>query len=156
MLHESEYIPCANAQAGYSPLEVRLEASKCLNDARQDFINPLDDGRSIAERYLAGDVHLHLHMAIGGMFCATHDAVNPHKVSFKAVPKGDLAEAEVLNEFAVFVKVGAVSEATRPILHLTKMFACPSDSFEAIIERVKMIVGHLVVSRYDRCHVQGH
>lgn len=48
-----------------SPLEIRIEYSKCFSNARLDFLKRLADRRSISEQYLNGDGNIHVHFRVG-------------------------------------------------------------------------------------------
>jgi hypothetical protein len=52
------------------PLKVGLELPKCICNPRFDFLDRLNDRRSIFERYLSKDMHLHIHCsACEWMYC---------------------------------------------------------------------------------------
>jgi hypothetical protein len=74
-----------------SPLEVRLEPDKCISNLRFDFLDRLCDRRPIGERYLSGDVNLHIHASAGeGVWCFTFEAVDSVQVDpLKAGMNGD-------------------------------------------------------------------
>jgi hypothetical protein len=81
------------------------------------------DRLPIIERYLARDVNLHIHFAAGErMHCLTFEALNSVKViPFDAGMDSDSAIPDTRDEMPVFVRVGTVSQAPRPIASIIRL-----------------------------------
>src|ERR1700730_7241190 len=104
-----------------SPLELRLERNKCISNLSFDFLKRLYDRRSIGERYAAGDMNLHVHGTENGMGCLTCVAGNQRKIVFKASVDPSRHVAAATHEMPVFIRVGALAEAPRPIASVVRL-----------------------------------
>lgn len=106
-------------QAGnfLSPLEIRLECSKCISNARLDFLQRLYDRRPIFERYAASDINLHLHGRLSGygMGCLTFEAQAARDVLFDLRMDGNVRKSLMRNDVPVFVRVGDITQPRRPL-----------------------------------------
>ena len=107
--------------APLTPLEVRLEVSKCISNLSLDFLECPYDRRSVWERYVAGHVNLHVHGSIDGMRCCAWVAANPTEVTFKTTiaPSSDIASAT--HEMSVFIGIGTLTEQPRPIASVVRL-----------------------------------
>src|SRR5258708_4021894 len=107
--------------APLTPLEVRLEVSKCISNLSLDFLECPYDRRSIWERYVAGHVNLHVHGSIDSMRCCAWVAANPTEVTFKTTvaPSSDIASAT--HEMPVFIGIGTLAEQPRPIASVVRL-----------------------------------
>lgn len=126
--------------ARLSPLEVRLEISKCASNIIFEFLERLKDRRSVVERYRAGDVHLHLHFIAGErMWCATLErhALNLGEVGIETGVDGNSGLASSNYEMPVFVCVGEVSEPSGPVashIRLQRLHCCDMAGVDAFEE----------------------
>ena len=107
--------------APLTPLEVRLEVSKCISNLSLDFLECPYDRRSVWERYVAGHVNLHVHGSIDGMRCCAWVAANPTEVTFKTTiaPSSDIASAT--HEMSVFIGIGEIAECFGPFTFETRL-----------------------------------
>jgi len=104
-----------------SSLELRLEISKCMSNARLDFLKCLYNRESVLERYRKRIVHLHLHMPQAER-CVTLEPVNPVEiVPLKTRVGCHTGDSASLDEVTVFVGVGAVAKAFDPVASVVRL-----------------------------------
>jgi hypothetical protein len=105
-----------------SPLEIRLECHKRLMNACLDFSQRVHDRRAISELYRYADVYLHVHFAMDGMHCATYRCLDFAKVSVgDGVKTLNDKVAPDVNQLAVFVAVGEISQRLSPVASAVRL-----------------------------------
>ena len=107
-----------------SPLELRIERIKHLDNLRLKLLQFFYNGRSVAENYCDEDIALHVHGLSGeNRFCATWRRRD-----------GDGGGCD--RKVPVFVRIGKLSEHTRPLASIARLQALEScdvllaDAFE--------------------------
>jgi hypothetical protein len=99
-----------------SPLEFRLERLKRLGNLELDYLKRLYDGRPLGELYRRGEMELHVHFAMNGMYCATYRRLDGVKV--RSVDAGIAVGGKTApdtGEAFVFVAIGQVAQSFSPI-----------------------------------------
>ena len=92
-----------DANGELSPLELRVEVTKDLGNLRLELLKTFYDRRSVAERYLDGNIALHVHLLTGkNSFCA-------------AWRKSDGNRTDDSSKVPVFVGVGQITEPSYPV-----------------------------------------
>lgn len=109
--------------APLTPLELRLEVSKTASNLTFEFLERLKDRRSIVERYCAGDVNLHIHFAARQrVFCLTVErADDPAQIGVQTGMNRDGGSTACDHEMPVFIRVGVIPEASRPVASLVRL-----------------------------------
>lgn len=134
-------------------LKLRLEHIKHLGNLKMELLKSFYDGRSIAERYINGEILLHVHgFASDYRFCATWR-------------QGDGDSPCNSNEVPVFVWVGNLSEDARPIASIARLQLLDScnmyiaDTFETVlsppIENLFAIIDGKLCFIYDLLGVKA-
>jgi hypothetical protein len=102
--------------APLSPLEIRLERFKRASNARLDFLKRLGNGGSIGEKYLQGNMNLHLHFFSGGEYCIEYKSC----IKFAIVDeKSDLRLD--FAKFPMFISIGDITENGCPLASLVRL-----------------------------------
>jgi hypothetical protein len=104
---------------------------------RFDFLDRLYDRRSVSERYAAGHVNLHLHGKLpgNGMWCYTFLAQTSTEVLLKTGMDMEGGLSPGLNKMPVFVRIGAVTEPSRPVastVRLQPLNCCHMSDIDAL------------------------
>lgn len=109
--------------APLSPGELRIEISKCLSNAGFDFLKRLADGRSLAEQYLNGDGHIHVHFSSGvARWCADYICCGTRDIIARNINSPfNVYESIVLVEV---VKASQVCEPVPTIIRLKSLDNC--------------------------------
>jgi len=110
------------------PLELRVKRIKYLGDLELKYLHYLNDRTSVIERYLKGDIHIHLHGNIGGatpmnrFFCLTLERPRDNGA---CVNRGDIDSDETIriedSESLVFVGVRDFPERLRPVATIARL-----------------------------------
>ena len=106
-----------------SSLEVLLEVGKRISNFRLDFLDCLYDRRPVFERYLAGDVDLHLHGRVPsyGMVCVTLEAQASRNVPFETGVDVKSAVVTDADKVPVFIGVGTITEPGCPLASVVRL-----------------------------------
>lgn len=104
------------APAFTNSLELRLERFKRLGNLELDYLNRLNDRRPIGELYVSGEIDLHIHFSMDGMWCATYRCADSIEIPItdSRIPKSSVVPLDA-DKFSVFVSIGEVSKGFRPI-----------------------------------------
>lgn len=121
---------------GLSTLEIRLERSKRISNSIFELLKLVHDKRTVAERYGAIDVDLHVHFAIDRMICATYRRMDFVEI---VVPESTVSvdATRPLNpsEFPMFVSVRDIAQPSRPVasvVRLQPLDCCPMCGIDSV------------------------
>jgi len=133
--------------------KIRLERLKRFSNAQLDYLKRLYDGTPIDKKYLAGEIDLHVHFAMRGMWCATYRARKAAKARV-ATSKSVCSETSPnVSELPVFIHVRKVAKNLSPIasiIRLERLEVCNMRGIEALAPDILCPRPELIFRVYDR------